>query len=156
MKEMRKILLYCFILLCSLNALAGKRIIKGQVLGEDGYPLPETSIVEKGTKNSVSTDLDGKFEIRVKNKKDNYLVVSFKECETKEVKLDKKEKFYTITLVDNAPSAELIINTGYISNQRRRGGYPDIKFSEEDLAREYRRIEERATEVPVDGKNKKK
>ncbi|WP_353102308.1 carboxypeptidase-like regulatory domain-containing protein [Myroides odoratus] len=111
---MRKILLYCFILLCSLNVLAGKRIINGQVLGEDGFPLPGASIIEKGTKNGVSADIDGKFEIRVENKKDNYLVVSFIGFQTKEVKLEKKQDFYTVTLFEDQNALEeVIINTGY-------------------------------------------
>lgn len=153
---MRKILLYCFVLLCSLNALAGKRVIKGLVLGEDGYPLPGTIVIEKGTENAVSTDVDGKFEIRIVNKNSKVIEIRYLGFQTQEVKLDKKEKFYTLTLVEDPPSEEVIIYTGYISNQRRKGGYPDIKISEEVLARERRRIEETATEVPVDGKNKKK
>lgn len=153
---MRKILLYCFVLLCSLNALAGKRVIKGLVLGEDGYPLPGTIVIEKGTENAVSTDVDGKFEIRIVNKNSKVIEVRYLGFQTQEVKLDKKEKFYTLTLVEDPPSEEVIIYTGYIINQRRRGGNPDIKISEEVLARERRRIEGTTTEVPVEDKAKKR
>jgi hypothetical protein len=152
---MKKILLYCFILLCSLNVLAGKRVIKGLVLGEDGYPISGASITEKGTTSGVGTDIDGKFKMRIMNKNSKAIEVMYMGFQTQEVKLDKEQEFYTITLVEDAPSEAVIIYMDII-NQRRRGGNPDIKFSEEDLAREYRRIEERATEVPVDGKNKKK
>jgi len=114
MKEMRKILLYCFVLLCSLHVLAGPRKIKGLVLGEDGYPLPGTIVIEKGTENAVSTDVNGKFEIRIENKNSKIIEVRYLGFQTQEVKLDKKEKFYTITLVEDAPSEEVIIYKGYI------------------------------------------
>lgn len=109
---MRKILLYCFILLCSLNVLAGKRIIKGQVLGEDGYPISGAIVIEKETNSGVGTDIDGKFKIRIKNKNSKVIEVISLEHQAQEVKLDKEVEFYTITLLDLLPKVENIIIMG--------------------------------------------
>ncbi|MGS4344500.1 carboxypeptidase-like regulatory domain-containing protein [Myroides odoratus] len=117
---MRKILLYCFILLCSIHVLAGKRIIKGVVLGADGNILPGAVVMEKGTENGVSTDFDGKFKIEIANKNSKVIEVLYMGLQTEEVTFDEKEEFYTITLLE-IPSEEVIITYGGKVNRPRTG-----------------------------------
>jgi iron complex outermembrane receptor protein len=53
-----------------------KEKIRGKIIDENGMPLPGASILEEGTSNAVSTDMDGNFEIDVASK-DAILIISF-------------------------------------------------------------------------------
>lgn len=63
---MKKLLQSLFVLLCfSLSMVAQERTINGTVTSsEDNLPIPGVSVVVKGTKNGVSTNVNGKFSIR--------------------------------------------------------------------------------------------
>ncbi|MBP7470415.1 MAG: SusC/RagA family TonB-linked outer membrane protein [Flavobacterium sp.] len=50
--------------------------ISGVVKDDTGFPLPGVNIIEKGTKNTASSDMDGKFNIRVTGSKSE-LVFSY-------------------------------------------------------------------------------
>jgi len=59
----------------SVFAQEGK--VSGVVKDENGMTIPGANVIEKGTSNGVSTDIDGKFEITVSNTADAVLVISF-------------------------------------------------------------------------------
>jgi iron complex outermembrane recepter protein len=50
----------------SFSALVAQKSISGVVKDQSGGNLPGVNIIEKGTNNGVSTDLDGKYSIKVK------------------------------------------------------------------------------------------
>ena len=54
-------------LLCGLSAFGqgGQTIVSGTVLDKQQEPLPGVSVIIKGTKSGTSTDVDGKYSIRV-------------------------------------------------------------------------------------------
>lgn len=52
-----------------------KLVVNGIVIDNDGIPLPGATIIEKGTNNGTTTDVDGKFEINVAD--DAVLTVSY-------------------------------------------------------------------------------
>lgn len=58
-----------------MRAQSGKTV-SGVVIDETGMPIPGANVVEKGTKNSASTDFDGKYNIRVSSSKSE-LVFSY-------------------------------------------------------------------------------
>lgn len=148
-KRMKKILIYCFLLLCSLNVLAETRIITGVVLTADGYPLPGATVMEKGTENGVSTDLDGNFRISLLQKEEVYLEVSFVGMKTKAVKIERGQDFYSIVLEDDdAMLEEVVVITGYESSAKRTltGSVSRIEVSDVSVSR---MIEGRAAGVTV-------
>jgi len=51
-------------------------IVSGVVKDDTGFPLPGVNIIEKGTKNTASSDIDGKYNIRVAGSKSE-LVFSY-------------------------------------------------------------------------------
>lgn len=63
-----------FFLLCSFVALAQKEVT-GIVKDSGGNPLPGVNVVEKGTSNGTSTDMDGKYKIRINE--DSALIFSY-------------------------------------------------------------------------------
>ena len=69
-----------FLLFTSFDALAQKTV-SGTVLDQSGVSVPGANVNEKGTSNTVATDLDGKFTITVAGAKSE-LVFSFMGFET--------------------------------------------------------------------------
>lgn len=59
-----------------MSAQSGKTKISGVIIDDTGLPIPGANVVEKGTKNSVSSDFDGKYSINVSSSKSE-LVFSF-------------------------------------------------------------------------------
>ncbi|WP_410881255.1 carboxypeptidase-like regulatory domain-containing protein [Myroides sp. DW712] len=160
---MKKVILYWLLLLCSLNVLAEKRVIKGVVLGADGTILPGAVVMEKGTENGVFTDFDGKFKIEIANKNSKVIEVIYIGFQTQEVTFDEKEEFYTITLLE-IPSEEVIITYGGFELNRPRRGCAGNRISIENLVVGESIQSCRVTETPAvgvtvndpDKKNKRK
>ncbi|MBY0486289.1 MAG: carboxypeptidase-like regulatory domain-containing protein, partial [Flavobacteriaceae bacterium] len=61
---MKKITLLLF--LFSITSVFAQKQISGVVKDNSGQPLVGVNIVEKGTSNGVSTDIDGTFKIKIK------------------------------------------------------------------------------------------
>ncbi|MFZ0598933.1 MAG: carboxypeptidase-like regulatory domain-containing protein, partial [Flavobacterium sp.] len=61
---MKKIAVLLF--LFSTVAIFAQQQVSGVVKDNSGNPLPGVNIVEKGTNNGVSTDIDGSYKITVK------------------------------------------------------------------------------------------
>ncbi len=57
---------HLLILLLSFSSIIAQKSISGVVKDQTGSNLPGVNIIEKGTNNGVSTDLDGKYVIKVK------------------------------------------------------------------------------------------
>ena len=63
---MKKVILFVLMALCSTMMLAQTITVKGTVIGsEDGLPIIGAYVLEQGTKNGASTDVDGNFVITV-------------------------------------------------------------------------------------------
>jgi len=101
--------------------------IKGQVVDKNGSPLPGVSVVIKGTSVGVSTDIDGKFNIKVQKQDDIVLVFSFVGMETKEVKLGEQDN-YKVILEESASELEEVVVTGYqkVAKQRMTGSVETV------------------------------
>jgi len=63
-----------FFLFCSFIMVAQKEVT-GVVKDSQGNPLPGVNIIEKGTSNGTSTDMDGKYKIRISE--DSALLFSY-------------------------------------------------------------------------------
>lgn len=63
-----------FFLLCSFIMVAQKEV-SGIVKDSGGNPLPGVNVIEKGTSNGTSTDMDGKYKIRINE--DSALIFSY-------------------------------------------------------------------------------
>lgn len=85
---MKKHLIAVIILLITCTTVFAQTTIKGVVKSaKDKTPLPGVSVVIKGTTVGSSTDIDGKYSIKVDDK-NAVLVFSFIGMKTQEIKLD--------------------------------------------------------------------
>lgn len=91
-------------------AVAQKQQVRGVVLDDLGDPVMGANVVEKGTTNGVTTDLDGNFSLQVGQKAT--LVVSFIGYASQEVAAT-PGKTMIITLSENAELLEDVVVVGY-------------------------------------------
>ena len=86
--------------------------IKGHVsTAKDNTPLPGASILEKGTKNGVTTNFDGDFTINVRNE-DAILVISYVGYAKQEIPVNGKTEL-DIALEEDASSLDEVVVVGF-------------------------------------------
>ena len=95
---------------------SGKKIT-GKVTDSSGATLPGVSVVIKGTTTGVTTDIDGKFSMRVPDNAQT-LVVSFVGMTTQEIAIGTKSTF-AITLIEQAVGVDEVVVVGYGTQKRR-------------------------------------
>lgn len=99
----------------SLNPAGVQQNVSGTVTDEAGVALPGATVVEKGTINGVTTDIDGNFAIEVGA--DAILEVSYLGYSLKEVPVDGRSAI-EIQLAPDAAQLDDVVVVGY-GTQRR-------------------------------------
>ncbi|MDH5827437.1 SusC/RagA family TonB-linked outer membrane protein [Sphingobacterium faecium] len=84
--------------------------VTGVVYDEDGKAIMGASIIDLGTGNSISTDEDGKFSMKVKQK--TILKISFTGFISQEIEVEKQKEF-TITLLRDLQTLDEVVVVGY-------------------------------------------
>lgn len=108
-----------------------QEIIRGKVIDEDGLSLPGASVLEKGTNNSVVTDMDGNFTITTST--GATLEVSFIGFETVEVKANPaKELIITLALKSNELN-EVVVTALGIKREEKRLGFAQQTIKTDQL-----------------------
>ncbi|OAQ39783.1 hypothetical protein A5893_09405 [Pedobacter psychrophilus] len=107
-----KIATFMLFLLLGANALYAQNItITGYVYDDTNFPLPGTSIVEKGSNNQTQTNAQGFFTISVKSP-DATLVISSIGFTSKEVKIG-SQRTIKVVLETGINSLQDVIVVGY-------------------------------------------
>lgn len=106
--------------------------VSGIIKEDTGFPIPGVNIIEKGTKNSASSDIDGKFKIKLTTEK-AVLVVSYIGFETQSVPVAGKSSV-SVTLKSSAEQlGEVkIVSYGYgtIKKENLTGSVASISAKE--------------------------
>jgi hypothetical protein len=107
------------ILICSFTFTSAEvRTITGTVTAkEDGSVLPAVSVVVKGTSVKVSTDSNGKYEIKMPDGS-NTLVFEYIGYQTKEYILGKENVLSMVLEADNRALSE-VVTTGKSYDPKR-------------------------------------
>ncbi|MFB9053909.1 SusC/RagA family TonB-linked outer membrane protein [Formosa undariae] len=106
-------------------------IISGEVLDETNMPLPGASVVEKGTSNGVTTDIDGKFTFSVSSDTST-LLVSYLGYSTKEIALSGDTNLSIKLDVDAAGLDEIVV-VGYGRKKKSELSSSVSIISEEEI-----------------------
>ena len=85
--------------------------VRGTVTGQDGEALPGANIIEKGTINGTTTDVEGNFNLVVADENAT-LIISFIGYSTKEIPLDGQSDL-TVELEESAAGLEEVVVIGY-------------------------------------------
>jgi TonB-linked SusC/RagA family outer membrane protein len=110
------------VLLFSILSLSGfaqnasyKVVINGEVVDNDGLPLPGVNVVVKGTKTTVNTDFDGRYKIEAN--KGNVLQFSYLGMKTSE-KVVGNATAINVTMQQDAAALEEVVVVGYGTQKR--------------------------------------
>lgn len=117
-----------------LPQISEKKTIQGIVRDANGQTLPGVSVIIKGTHTGVSTDIDGKFEVRVDNDPNVVLLFSFVGMKNQEIRIGHNASLQVVLQSDTKALEEVVV-TGYqtISRERATGSFDII--SREQLER---------------------
>lgn len=109
--------------------------VSGVVKDDTGFPLPGVNIIEKGTKNSASSDIDGKFKIKLTTER-AVLMLSYIGFETKSVNVA-GNKVLNVSLNPNSQSLNevKIVSYGYGSIKKDNLVGSVASLSGKELAR---------------------
>lgn len=111
------VMAFLMLLLGNSQLLAQSSIVSGVVReGADGETLPGVSVVEKGTTNGVTTDINGKFSLSVPP--DAVLVISYIGMKTMEVAVGNRSVLEIGLEADLTELSEIVI-IGYGSVEKR-------------------------------------
>lgn len=94
-------------------------IIKGQVTDMDGHPLPGVTVLVKGTKTGLSTDVQGNFRFEFPEMRDIILTFSFIGMKTREVRYTEQEEL-KVKMEEEVVEMAAVVVTG-IFNRNKEG-----------------------------------
>lgn len=115
------------------KAHSGKGVVsvKGVVRDQSGEPIIGGSILVKGTKIGITTDVDGNYTLK-NVPADATLVFSYVGCATKEVKANDAAALANVVLTPEASMLDDIVVVGYASQQKSKttGSIAHLKSSD--------------------------
>ena len=106
--RLKRVMALAMFLFVGLPALMAQVKVTGSVVDEQGEPLLAVSVLEKGTTNGTVTDLDGNFQLTVKN--GATLEFSYVGYLTQDLKATSTMK---VVLKEDAQSLEELVVVGY-------------------------------------------
>ncbi len=111
-----------FVFFFSLNSLMGQGTLSGVVTGDDGEPMIGVSVYVKGTTTGTSTDLDGKYSLKVPagNQTIAYSYVGFSTYEMSMVVEEGISYTQDIALGTNDLSLSEVVVTGSFSGRSQK------------------------------------
>lgn len=129
-----KVLTFCLSFLFTLaftTAFAQQKAVSGKVTSsDDGMGLPGVSILEKGTTNSTSTDMEGNYRISVNP--NATLVFSYIGFSSQEVALNNRSSV-SVTLKAEASELDEVVVVGYGTVKRKVSSAATTVVSGKDL-----------------------
>ncbi len=119
------------LLLLSLAAAAQERTVSGRVTSaEDGSAVPGVNVLEKGTSNGTTTDMDGNFKINVSSES-SVLSFSFIGYTTQEVAVG-AQTVISVSLQSDITTLSEVVVVGYGQQEKRdvTGVVTDVKSTD--------------------------
>ncbi len=114
-------LTFCF-LLFTLFAFAQQKDVKGKVIEESGSPIPNASVVLKGTKSGSMTDAEGNFSIKVPGNT-AVLVISAVNHRTQEIQVGSSTELTVVLPAVAGSLKEVVVTALGIQKQKASLGY---------------------------------
>jgi len=110
--SLKKIMLNVFLLLFASTVLAQNRNVTGSIKDTEGNTLPGVTVIEKGTTNGVSSDVDGIFSITLKGN-NPVLVFSSVGFLPVEETVSPSQNEYHIVMTEDAAILKDVVVVGY-------------------------------------------
>src|SRR5258705_11238000 len=117
---MKKLLLLLAVLVCiAIKVSAQIQTISGRVVDKSGAPIPNASILIKGTKSATVADADGSFSLKVGS--GTVLTVSAVTYKPFTIRAQSTPMIITLESADNLMN-EVIVTAGGIKSKRKEIG----------------------------------
>ncbi|MCC1483624.1 carboxypeptidase-like regulatory domain-containing protein [Winogradskyella immobilis] len=111
------------------QSILNEKIISGTVTAaSDGLPLPGVTVLVKGTAKGTSTDIDGKYTLKVKN--DDTLVFNFVSMKSTE-KIVGTNSIINIAMADDLSVLEQVVLGGFSAGMIETSYFNYPKYREE-------------------------
>jgi iron complex outermembrane receptor protein len=136
-KLLRVIILSTFIIICNsiyLSANAQKAIVTGKLTNMSGEPVIGASILEKGTANGVTSDIDGNYKITVSSTS-AVLVYSFLGFLTEEKAVDNQTVIDLVMVEDIKSLKEVVVTALGIKREAKSLGYAITSIKGEEITK---------------------
>ena len=114
-----------------VKAAQENKKVSGVVTDDQGETLPGVSVVVKGTSTGVSTDIDGKYQIKIPSEGAT-LIFSFVGMNPKEVKVINQTQL-NISLEPSSESLNEVVVTGMVSTDKRLFTGASERLNAEDI-----------------------
>lgn len=110
-----------------------KKQMAGSVIDENGDPLIGVTVLQKGSGNGATTDVDGNFSLVVEGMQPE-LEFSYVGYKSQTVKIDRKTPFIVMKLMPDETFLDEVLVTGYqnIKRENAVGAYQTISSKEID------------------------
>lgn len=128
----KKTSLILIVLLAFLSSAMGQIKVSGTVKDTDGNLIPGVSVIQKGTTSGATTDLDGKFALKVNNE-NAVLQFSFVGMKTLEVALNGKTYLEVKLESKNVGIDEVVVTAMGIKRSEKSLAYATQKLSGKEL-----------------------
>lgn len=112
----KRLLLLLTLCLATTLTWAQTKSVSGKIVDKDGGVLPGATVIEKGTTNGASTDVNGKFTLSVSE--GATLIVSFIGMASQEILVGSQTEINVTLLAENSILDEIVV-TGLASNVKR-------------------------------------
>lgn len=99
---------------------------------DDGLPIPGVTILEKGTSNGTTTDVDGNYSITVPS--DATLVFSFIGMQTREVPVNGRTNIDVVMSVSVVAMDEVVVTSLGITKEKKSLGYAVSEVNSDDIS----------------------
>ena len=110
--------------------------ISGTVVGaDDGLPLPQVTVMEKGTNNGVATDKNGQFKITIKNTRSK-LLFRYLGYVSQDIRV-KDKTVINVRLEPDIQALGEVVVTGYGTQQKRSIGVADMAMPSVQFEMEF-------------------
>lgn len=116
-KILRKIFLILVVMLNANLLFAQTHKVTGTITEENGLGIPGVTIVESGTQNGTTTDIDGKYSLTV-SKPDATIVVSFIGYKTQRL-LVSNQAAINLVLIPEATNLSELVVIGYGTQKKK-------------------------------------
>jgi len=127
-----KLLLLAFFIGFSINSWSQKNQVSGVVTDQKKLSVPGVNVVIKGSKNGVSTDFDGKYQINAST--GDILVFSYTGFQTLEVAYKGEAKLNVTMTEESEQLREVVIGYGRVKRANVTGSVSSIKTEQIEQA----------------------
>ena len=104
------------------------KTIKGKVVDGEGNPLPGATVLEEGTTNGTTTNVEGEFSLDLKGN-EPIISISFIGFLTQQINVDDKTNFEIVLEESTTNLGEVMVTSGYskIAKERATGSFFQVK-----------------------------